>query len=101
MKDMPIACSLSPETVATRRAGLLPGLSRRAAAVEDLPDGLRFRFRLSADILAAIASVIDAESQCCRFLQFDLRVEQDGGPITLSLTGPPGTREFVAQLLAD
>ena len=96
---MPIACSLSPNALAARRAGLLPGLAARAAAVDELPDGLRLRFTPADGILSEIAQVVEAERQCCRFLQFDLRVEQDGGPITLLLTGPPGSREFLSELI--
>lgn len=99
MKDMSIACSLSPDAVAARKAGLLPGLAARATAVDELPDGLRLRFAPADGIVGEIARVVEAERLCCRFLQFDLRVEQDGGPIALSLTGPPGTRDFVSQLI--
>jgi hypothetical protein len=46
-----------------------------------------------------IARTIDAERQCCRFLHFGVTVEPDGGPITLELSGPSGTREFLSALL--
>ena len=45
-----------------------------------------------------IAQAIDAERQCCRFVRFTLTVEPDEGPITLDLTGPPGSREFLSAL---
>jgi hypothetical protein len=32
------------------------------------------------------------------FLRFAITVEPDGGPVCLELTGPRGTREFVAAL---
>jgi hypothetical protein len=50
--------------------------------------------------LTAIAQTIDAERQCCRFLTFTVTVEPDGGPISLAVTGPPGTREFLDALIA-
>jgi len=31
-------------------------------------------------------------------LSFTITVSPDGGPITLDLTGPPGTREFLAAM---
>ena len=92
-----VVCTLTPDTIATRKAGLLPGLVRRAESREELADGLRFRF--PSDAWSALAATVDAERQCCRFLQFDITVEPDGGPIWLSLTGPPGTREFVSALI--
>ena len=99
MADLPIACTLSPTTIQTRRAGLLPGVMHRAEQRDDLPDGYRARFMAEGDILAAIAQMMDAERQCCRFMRFTLTVEPDGGPIWLDVTGPPGAKEFIAALL--
>ena len=98
MNNLPIVCTLTPETVATRRAELLPGPFRRAETAEPTPDGYRLRSAGSSEMLQAIVSAIDAERQCCRFLRFDLTVEPGEGPLVLTLSGPPGTREFVAAL---
>ena len=97
MIDLPVVCTLTPATIATRKAGLLPGLAQRAERREDMADGLRFKF--PADALSAILVAVDAERECCRFLRFDISVEPGGGPIWLSLTGPPRTREFLAALI--
>jgi hypothetical protein len=98
MTDSPVICTLTPAALAARRAGLLADLVGRATAHEELPAGHRLRFAAGDDILAAIAHAIDAERRCCRFLRFDLAVEPDEGPVVLDLTGPPGTREFIAAL---
>jgi hypothetical protein len=99
MTDLPIACTLTPEAIRTRRAGLLPGLLSRIESCETLPGGYRLRFAATADLLTAIAQTIDAERQCCRFLRFLVTVEPDGGPISLDITGPPGTSEFLDGVL--
>jgi len=99
--DLPIACSLSPEAIRARRANLLPGLVRHADATERLPDGMRLRFTASTAALEAIASTIDAERQCCRFLRFALTIEPDAGPVWLTMTGPAGTAEFLDALLRE
>ena len=62
-------------------------------------DGIRLPFALGPSVLEAVVSVIEAERQCCRFLRFEVVVEPDGGPIWLTLSGPPGTREFLSDLL--
>jgi hypothetical protein len=95
MADVPIACTLSPEAVKARRANLLDALMQRSSERTALPDGLRLRFTADAQILAEIARTVDAERLCCRFLTFTIVVSPDGGPITLDLTGPTGTREFL------
>jgi hypothetical protein len=99
MADLPIVCTLSPDALRARRDGLLSTLVRRAEARDELPEGLRLRFAPTDEMLSTIARAVDAERRCCRFLRFEIVVQPDGGPIVLELTGPPGTREFVAALL--
>jgi hypothetical protein len=98
MADLPIACTLSPAALKARRENVLNQLVRRAHEVQERPDGCRLRFAPDSGILEDIARTIDAERECCRFLQFTLTVEAASGPITLDLTGPTGTREFLAGL---
>jgi hypothetical protein len=96
---LPVACTLTPDAIQARRAALLPGLLTRAVTRHDLADGFRIRFRPDPDLLAAIAQVVDAERQCCQFLQFQITIEPANGPIWLDVTGPDGTRDFLAALL--
>jgi hypothetical protein len=99
MANLPVVCTLTPAALKARREGALTDLVRRAQAHEELPQGHHLQFGATDDILASIAQTIDAERQCCRFLRFIITVEPDGGPISLELTGPPGTREFISALL--
>ena len=99
MADLPIMCTLTPDALRARREGLLSDLMRRAEGQEDLSEGLRLRFAAAEDTLTSITRAVEAERHCCRFLRFGITVEPDGGPIFLELSGPPGTREFVAALL--
>lgn len=99
MSELPIACTLGPAAIKARREDLLGGLVRRAEERLDVPNGYRVRFAPNNDALPTIASVIEVERQCCRFLRFQVTVDPDGGPIWLEFTGPPGTREFLAGML--
>ena len=98
MTDMPIACTLSEAEIRDNAGGLLPSLIDRARGVTPLPEGVSLRFDADGDVLAAIARVVEAERRCCRFLRFRLTVEPDAGPMTLDVTGPPGTGEFLRVL---
>jgi hypothetical protein len=99
MTHIPVACTLSPAALRARREGLLSELLRRADEHQELPEGHRLRFAASEDTLTTIAQAVEAERACCRFLRFQITVEPDGGPISLELSGPPGTREFISALL--
>ena len=99
--DLPIACELSAAELQARREGLLPGLLALARERVPVRNGWRWRFAPSGEFLTTAARMIDAERQCCRFLNFHLLVEQDGGDMWLEVTGPEGTAEFLEALTKE
>ena len=99
MPDLPVVCTLGPQALATRREGLLAELVRRAATHEELESGHRLTFAATDEALAIILNAVTSERQCCRFLRFHITVEPAGGPISLELTGPHGTKELLTALL--
>jgi hypothetical protein len=99
MKELPIACELTPAELGVRREGLLTGLLALAQEHLTITNGLRWRFAPTAEFLNAAVQTIDAERQCCRFLKFVLTVEPDAGDMWLEITGPPGTAEFLKTLV--
>jgi hypothetical protein len=92
---------LTPTDLQRRRDDLLVGLLQVAEHSEATDVGYRFRFAACSETLARIATVIDAERQCCRFLRFQLTIEPDLGPISLEVSGPPGTAGFLADVLGS
>jgi len=97
--DLPIACSLDGRAFADRQAELRASILAEADAVERLPGGYRWRFRGGADWFARLGPVIDAERHCCRFLRLAILADPDGGAVTVDLTGPPGTADFLESWL--
>jgi hypothetical protein len=98
---LPVACTLSEPELAKRRAGLFADLARRRQEVRWLPEGVTLRYNAEQGTLALLGEFIQLESQCCPFLRFQLTAEPGGGPIWLELTGPPGTRDFLACGIGD
>ena len=95
---LPVACSLTPEQMRERQASLIPAVLARAVAVSPSGEGYRLQFKSESATLRTIAEMIAAESQCCPFLQFDLSVPPAQGDVTLTVSGPPGTRAFLDAL---
>jgi hypothetical protein len=98
MSAEPIACTLSSADLAARRASLLARVRAAVAAHEWMPDGLRLELTESAAVVDDLLELVRAEHQCCRFLHFRLELGPGAAPVTLELTGPPGTAEFLATL---
>jgi hypothetical protein len=92
---LPIACSLSDRELAARGEELAATFLSRAAEQRKTESGYTFSFAADSDTLQMLVRLIDAERRCCKFLRFELTVEADAGPMTLAVTGPPGTPEFL------
>src|SRR5262245_1858647 len=99
--NLPIVCELGPDALRARREELLAGLAARATKQEETADGYSFTFEASSDTLKLLSAAIDAERKCCRWLRFAMTVEPDDGPITLTLSGPDGSRGFLSALFAS
>jgi hypothetical protein len=99
LADLPVACTLGPDALSARRQGLLAELAGCVVAHEELPNGHRLSFENTDGNLELVFKTVAAERRCCEFLRFQITVEPGGGAVTLDLTGPPGTREFVAALI--
>lgn len=100
MTQLPVVCTLTARELATRSSTLLADLFDKVEEQQEVANGVRLRFEVTSQTLQLITALIDAERQCCRFLQFEMTVEPDCGPIWLTLSGPPGTREFLDALVS-
>ena len=95
MTDLPIACSLEGPALGRRQSELRAGVLAEAESVERLPNGYRWRFRHAPDLFARLGPVIDGERHCCRFLRFTIAADEDRGSVTVEITGPDGTPQFL------
>jgi hypothetical protein len=69
---------------------LIPGVQR----VQEIENGYEFQFPSEAEFISRIAEFISNERLCCPFLEFNLNIISNH-PVSLSLTGPVGTQEFL------
>jgi hypothetical protein len=92
---VPVACTLSDAELCEREVRILARFKSAVIATEELPDGYAFRMPGDDKWIAAVAELIAAERQCCRFLTFELTVAPNTGPVILRVTGPAGTKDFL------
>ena len=100
MPDLPIACSLDASALGRRQSELRAGVLAEAESVERLPDGYRWRFRHAPDLFARLGPVLDGERHCCPFLRFAVHADHDRGAVTVDVTGPAGTADFLETWIA-
>ncbi|MEP6995933.1 MAG: hypothetical protein ABI968_15535 [Acidobacteriota bacterium] len=105
--EEPLACNVRALNPAQRdRYQLLTSrLAGAVARTRELPDGYELALdlsRLPADAHGAafcvveVAEWVDLESRCCPFLDFGIAVRGKGGDVTLTLTGGPSVKAFLA-----
>jgi len=100
-ENIPVACGLTDAEFRQRERTLLVQFRATVITTEELPDGYAFRIPGGTDVIMATAALIAAERQCCRFLKFELIAPSNTEPVTLRVTGPPGTKDFLKTTLCN
>ena len=97
--EIPVACCLSDEELRNREATLLAQFKAALIKREELDDGYLFRILGDKKSIALVSELIMAERECCPFLKFELSLEPGSGPVSVRMTGPAGTKEFLKSIL--
>jgi hypothetical protein len=99
---VPIVCrpQALTEDERSRYEALLAELAAAMQDTQPLANGYAFRLRPDASAFRNTAEWIALERRCCPFLSFELRWHpgDDASP-WLSLTGPEGTKAFLAAVV--
>jgi hypothetical protein len=61
MSESPIVCTLGPDALKVRKAGLLARVARVSTGTVRIEAGYRFEFTADTEALSLIADMIDAE----------------------------------------
>ena len=94
----PFACNRLALTPAERKRHfdeLGPMLLTLKKSVRERADGYEFEFPSDPKTFALVAEWSGQERLCCPFFDISLRLEREGGPLWLRLSGRPGTKEFI------
>jgi rhodanese-related sulfurtransferase len=94
---LPVACSLEAGELAERGAELRRELFAHVMERRELPSGVAYRFPGSDEFKDKLLAFAATERTCCAFFRIELAFEPGLGPIWLTLSGPPGVKEFIEQ----
>jgi hypothetical protein len=100
-RDFPVACRLTDSEFRRREAMLLAQFKRAVVATEELPDGYVFHVPGDKKSLGVVWEAIVAERECCPFLTFELTAQANMGPLSVRVTGPAGTKDFLKMILCN
>src|SRR5262245_56557141 len=96
--ESPLACHPSALSPAERRQHFEeygPRLRERLKGIHELPDGYEFEFTSDSATYAMLSTWMYQERLCCPFFDLDLRIDREGGPLRLRLTGREGVKQFI------
>lgn len=89
------ACTLTNSELVERKRTLLPAIRPFIEDIKELENGYLIQSPNDDDLLPKLLEVIDLESRCCSFIEFNLKIDANNGPIWLQLTGQKSTKEFI------
>lgn len=93
--DTPIACSLSAGELQDRLAEMRAVGREGLVGIDRGEDTLLLRFRPDAELQSRLQSLVEAETDCCRFLELDL--SEHAGELRLTVTGPADAAPLVEE----
>ena len=99
---MPLACNMNVFTPEQREAHIQTTvhLFEACQQIQEIENGYQFAFSNEAEFITQIAEFIANERLCCPFLNFNLNISSNE-PLSLSLTGPEGTQEFLREEFSE
>jgi hypothetical protein len=95
---LPVACSLTDAELQERRRDVLQKLRSAVVEVLEIEDGYVYQFPSKTLAITELAKLVELEHECCHFLKFRLTVEPNDALIRLEITGPQGTKDFLAEI---
>jgi len=95
--DTSLVCNMGVFTPAQHETHILntTQLVRAVRNVQEVENGFTFTFPNETELISRISEFISNERLCCPFLKFTLTVFSVDEPVSLSLSGPIGTQDFL------
>jgi hypothetical protein len=90
-----LACKLTAPELRERRETVITALRAQVSSVAETGDGFLYTFPLTTHMVGQVASFIETERQCCEFFSFHLSITSGSTEMTLEISGPEGSKEFL------
>ena len=98
-QQTPLICNMDVFTPAEREDHIRTTIQlfQSVQSIREARNGFEFMFPNpdESENMTQLAEFIFNERRCCPFLEFTLKIAPNDAPISLLLTGPEGTQEFL------
>jgi hypothetical protein len=97
-RESPFVCdrlAMTPEQRTRQSKELGPALRAALKGVNELPEGYEFQLPPDLKTVQIATEWAMNERVCCPFLDIELQLQREGGPLLMRLTGRKGTKEFI------
>ena len=93
----PLVCNMDVFTPTEREDHIqsTTQLYQSVQRINEVENGYEFTFPNESEIIIKLGRFISNEQLCCPFLEFTLKITSNNSPISLILTGPESTQEFL------
>ena len=102
---LPIVCNMNVFTLEEREKHVRTTIQlfQTVQNIQEAENGYEFIFLNPSNVenFKQFAEFIYNERRCCPFLEFALKIAPKDGPISLLLTGPEGTKEFLHEEFSE
>lgn len=95
-KSGELVCKLTPSELQKRKKTALKSLNDQTVEKKESENGYAFKYPGTDEVLEEITEFIKTERECCSFLVFNFSISGDKSEAWLELTGPEGTKDFIA-----
>jgi flagellar biosynthesis/type III secretory pathway chaperone len=90
-----LTCRLTTPELQERKKTVIAELKKLVVQRVEITNGFRYTFNDAESTIDLLINFIKTERLCCPFFEFNLEVGQSEGFVSLELSGPAGTTDFI------
>jgi len=90
-----LTCKLTTPELQERKKTVIAEVKKLVVQRVETANGVRYSFNDSDSTIDLLTNFIKTERLCCSFFEFNLIVGQAEGFVSLELSGPEGTKDFI------
>ena len=92
-----VACKLTTPELQERKRTVIAELKKALLDKKETKDGFKYKFESSDELIDKVTTFVKTERLCCEFFDFTVSITSETNEMWLELSGPEGTKKFIAE----